>query len=59
MKMTKAESFGAVERERERESYSLFNMEFVYSTTYTGNLLSKEGENTFINNVKRQTELIE
>ena len=31
----KAETVETVERERERESNSLFNMEFVYSTTHT------------------------
>ena len=29
------ETLGALERERERESISLFNMEFVYSTKYS------------------------
>ena len=28
-----AKTVATVERERERESYSLFNVEFVYSTT--------------------------
>ena len=31
----RAKNVDTVERERERESYSLFNMETVYSTTHT------------------------
>ena len=45
---TKAESVATVERERERESNSLFNMEFVYSTIeYLVNNKKKNEKNKF------------
>ena len=49
--MTKAETVATVERERERESNSLFNMEFAYSTTDNFREI-KEGRNTFISDIK-------
>ena len=43
MRKTKElETVDTVERERERESHSLFNMESVYSTTHTNVLVNNK-----------------